>query len=87
MNLHYSTRKLVVTFNCRTDKIHCVIYRKGSASSEHYKVLQCYTIKRKGFKHLDSRTQKACLRQVLKAIRNRITQALYVALTTKEMID
>ncbi|AQW88536.1 hypothetical protein pEaSNUABM50_00010 [Erwinia phage pEa_SNUABM_50] len=87
MNLHYCTRKLVVAFDCSSDKIHCVIYRKGTPRTDHWKVLQSYTMQRKGFKHLDSRTQKACLRQVLKVMRNRITQALHVALTTKDMIE
>ncbi|SOK58285.1 hypothetical protein [Yersinia phage fHe-Yen9-04] len=86
MNLFYSTRKLVVSFDCNSDKIHCVIYRKGIPRSDNWKVLQSYTIKRKGFKQLDDRTQKACLRQVLKAMRNRITQALHVALTTKDIL-
>ena len=83
MNIFYQTRRLYVVFDCKSDTIQCVIYRKASELNDNFKVLQSYSIRRKGFKRLDSRTQKSALRQVLKAMRNRQTMALNVVLETR----
>lgn len=84
MNIFYQTNRLCVAFDCDSDKIQCVIYRKGTAVYDNWKVLQSYTMRRKGFKRLDSRTQKAALRQMIKAMRNRQTMALNVVLNSKD---
>ena len=81
--IFYETKRLVVTFECTSDKINCTIYRKGVPRSDMFKVLQSYNVKRPGFNRLDKKTQLAALRQVLKAIRNRITQALKLELEKK----
>lgn len=83
MNIFYQTRRLYVVFDCDSDTIQCVIYKKASEENANFKTLQSYSIRRKGFKRLDSLTQKAALRQVLKAMRNRQTMALNVVLETR----
>lgn len=83
MNIFYQTKRLFVAFDYDSDKIQCVIYRKGTAVYDNWKVLQSYTMRRKGFKRLNSRTQKAALRQVLKAMRNRQSQALSILLKNR----
>ncbi len=84
MNLFYQTNRLFVAFDFDSDKIQCVIYRKGTDVYDNWKVLQSYTMRRKGFKRLDKRTQKTALRQMIKAMRNRQTMALNVVLNSKE---
>lgn len=83
MNVFYQTRRLCVAFDYDSDTIKCVIYRKGTAVYDNWKVLQSYTMRRKGFKRLNSRTQKAALRQVVKAMRNRQSQALSILLNNR----
>lgn len=86
MNIFYQTRRLCVAFDYDSDKIQCVIYRKGTALYDNWKVLQSYSIRRKGFTRLDKRTQKAALRQMIKAMRHRQTMALRVLLNNKDVV-
>lgn len=79
MDLFYSTKRLVVIFTCTSDKIHCIIYRKGQRV-DNWTQLQSHTMKRPGFKRLDDKGKVLACRMVLKAMRNRMTQSLKVTL-------
>lgn len=73
----YSTRTLVVLFDCISDRITCTIYSKTGAN---WRVLQKYSMKRPGLSKLDSKTDFSCKRQMLKVMRHRMTKALEVHL-------
>lgn len=82
-SMYYSTNKLVVLFDCENDRVKCTIYRKGTVNSDNWRILQTHTIRRPGMLKLDKRTQWACMRQVLKVMRHRITKALELQLNQK----
>jgi len=73
----YSTRTLVVLFDCLNDRITCNIYSKTGAN---WRLLQSHSMKRPGLSKLDSKTELSCRRMVVKAMRNRMTKALEVHL-------
>lgn len=73
----YSTRTLVVLFDCLNDRITCTIYSKTGVN---WRVLQKYSMKRPGLSKLDDKTELSCRRMVVKAMRNRMSQALEVHL-------
>jgi hypothetical protein len=75
----YNTRRLVVFFSCSTDRISCIIYRKGQRV-DNWTQLQSHSMKRPGFKRLDEKSKIVACRMVLKAMRHRMSNSLKVTL-------
>jgi len=79
----YSTRTLIVLFDCLNDRITCTIYSK---TGTNWRVLQKYSMKRPGLSKLDSKTELSCRRMVVKAMRQRMTKALEVHLKHSKVL-
>lgn len=79
MELFYSTRRLVVIFTCKSDRISCIIYRKGQRV-DSWTQLQSHSVPRKGFNKLDDKGKLVACRVVLKTMRHRMTNSLRVTL-------
>lgn len=82
-SIYYSTKTLFVLFDCLNDRITCRIYSKRG---ENWRVLQSYSMKRPGLSKLDDKTAFSCKRQMLKAMRNRMTKALEVHLKHSKVL-
>ena len=74
-SFYYSTRRLLVLFDCNNNKINCTIY---NIQGKEWRVLQTMTIKRPGLSKLKN-THTPC-RALLKTMRHRMSKALSATL-------
>lgn len=79
METVYSTKRLVVHFSCVSNRLYCIIYRKGQRV-DNFTRLQSHTMNRPNFSRLSDKQKLVACRSVLKAMRKNMSNSLRVTL-------